>query len=517
MKFTVVFVTLLSISAPWLVMGKKVDDVKDKREAPVSYDSSAGHSSSSYQPSQAYQGSQAYQPSQAYQSSQAYQPSQVYQAAQSYEPASAGHGDASAISVGAGYSIGGAKPNYSFGGQGGISALQIPADGLQSSGHNTIQLPPITLQPNHGAGLVGTDLNQLMSQLTQSINSGALSLSPSNSIAEFHSGAKGIQGAQELAVPQYSYPNLQQYNLGSLGAGSYAGGAQSFSAATPTFTAAAPIYAAGSKGLSSYGSTGPVLFNPSEGHAAASGLAYTAPSSGHSLGDSGALSLGGSGHALSGLSLGGSGHSFGGSLKSLGVPSKSFTPSVFLGASSDSSHSLGGAEGSYKAPSFEGFSSGHNALSLGSGSHGPSYAGSFNGFGGDAAKFAAPSFGSFKSESYGSPSEALAAFSANGHSSSPSNANFGFATSSYPIGATHAASAAKPYYVSTSKHPGGGSSSFRGPSSSHSSLNAHSSGPKYSFGGHNSARYSPKDAYGAHSETSYNTIKYSEELKPRIH
>lgn len=538
------FIALLSISTSLAVKVKNIQDPKDKRETAADY-LSRGHSSHGFQ------------------------------------APSFGHGDANAISVGAGYSIGG-KPNFGYAAQESGAPLQLSSEGLPSSGHATIQLAPITLQPSHGSYASG-DLSELMSQLSQGLSSGAFSLSPYQ--AEGQSG----HGGQELSFPQYSYgtPQLQQYSVQEQGGQSV------------------PSYAAGTKGLGSYGSTGPVLFSP-ESHSAQQALSYGSPSgqqalsygspsAGHSFSDSNALNLGGSGQSFAGLtfgdsghslggsgysqggsghsqggsghslggsgqslgghgqyfvasghplagsghplaglsfgksgyssggaghslggsghSLGGSGHSFGGSLKSLGggyvVPSKSFKPSTFLGAHSDSPHGLSALSVSHGAPSF-----GSQSLSGLSGGHGGSFAGSLGGFGGGSAKFYAPSHLPPKSEGYGSHLESVASFSSGGHSS-PS----GYSVSSSD---SHSASAHSPqYYVSSSKYPssasfGEGSSSFKAPG--HSTLSSFSSGPKHSFGGHSSTRYgSPKDLHGAHSETSYNTIKYSEELKPRVH
>lgn len=520
------------------------EEPKEKREAPVGYPSLSGHSS----------------------------------LASSYQSPSLGHGDASAISVGAGYSIGGgAKPSYSFGGHGGGAALQYQSEGIPSGGQHTFQLAPITLQPNQ-------DLSQIMSQLTQSLNSGALTLQPSNTVAEFHQSTHGSD--QQVSYPQFSYGGAQQYAL----AGAMSG---------------APAYNTGTKGLGSYSSTGPVLFNPSGEHGSAAGLAvaqsaghgdagglsyggqslaglsfggsghsFSAPElslgssglslnglahslsgseqslgggSGHSLGSGGpslggsgysfggsgqslgdhsqggaALSLGSSGHSFGngGHSYGGSGHSFGGSPNSLGAfykvssgqkytPTKSaFKPSTFLGASVQSDSGL---SSSHSYPGSFG-SGGQSGLSFGG--HGASFGGSFGG----SSKGISPLY----TKSFGSALDSAGAYSSSGHLASPPGTTYGFPTASYS-GAVHAASSAGPqYYVSSSKFPsfGEGSSSYKSPISSYSSLSSHSSGPKYSFGGHSSSgsRYSsPKDSHGAYSEPVYNTIKYSQELKPRIH
>lgn len=526
----------MCVSSTWAVLAKQADDPKDKREAPVSYGA----------PSLSSHGYQA--------------------------PASYSQGDASAISVGAGYSIGGAKPSYSFG-QGSSGGLQIPSEGLSPNGHATIQLAPITLQPSHGGSFSPGDLSQIMSQLSHSFNTGGLSLQPSNTVAEFHQsgdGAQALSQGQELAFPQFSY-GAPKFDLSQL--------SQQVSSA--------PAYSTGTKGLSSYTSTGPVLFNPSqESHsnaAAAPSLTYGAASSGHSLGDAGSFSLGSAGHSLGGSgqsfggsghtlggaghslggaghSLGGSGHSFGGSSHSLGgsglslggsghslggsghlgsislgggghsyggsykqlsgyaSPSKtSFKPSAFLGASvqRESGHSLSGLSGSYNAPSFGAFRGGsHGGVALSSAGHGSSFGGSLGGsFGSGASKFIGPVYKTEGLESGSSLSS--------GHFASPPGTTYGIPSSAYSANNVHAASSTRPYYVSTKHHRaspssfGQGSSSFRAPASSHSSLSSFSSGPKYSFGS-SSSPYESSDAHGSASETSYNTIKYSEELKPRV-
>lgn len=505
----VVFIAALSVSASWAIKVKKEDEPKDKREAAIGYPSH-------------------------------------------YQGASLGHGDASAISVGAGYSVGGAKPSFSLG-HGGEGGLQLSSEGLPASGHATIQLAPITLQSGHG--FASSDLSQLMSQLSHGLNSGAISLQTGES---YQPAAHGEQhGAQELSLPQYTFgaPQIQQYAV----------------AEQPSV----PSYAAGTKGLGSY-STGPVLFSPSDSQGHAPTLSYGAPSGGHSLGGSsgsghsfgsspssghafvhapssghsyggpssgghsfgghsfgnGAINLGSSGHSLPAISLNDAVHSFGGAYKGFGsgygTPSKtSFKPSAFLGASTvqgDSGHGLAALSGSYGTPSFGSFGgSSHGGLSLSSAGHGASLGGSFGGFGGGSSKFIAPSYLPPKSEGFSS--ESLASFSSDGHSASPPGTTYGIPTSSYghPSNAAHAASSSSPqYYVpSKSSFPsfGGGSASFKAPYSGHS-LSSFSSGPKHSFGGHSShgSRYaSPKDIQGAHSESSYNTIKYSEELKPRVH
>ncbi|PZC74282.1 hypothetical protein B5X24_HaOG208136 [Helicoverpa armigera] len=504
MKFTVVFTTLLCVSTSWAVLAKKVEEPKDKREALVSF-GSPGHASLSFQ-----------------------------------APASHGQADASSISVGAGYSIGGAKPSYSFG-QGSSGQLQYSADGLSQltpNGHGNIQLPPITLQPTHGGAFSTGDLSQLMSQLSSSLHAGGISLQPSTTVAEFHQGAEGAQqGGQEYSFPQFSYaaPKQQQFVL---------------SEQLQQQLSSAPAYSAGTKGLGSY-STGPVLFTPTDSQSnSAPAQSYGTPNSGHSLGDAGSLSLGGLGggsHSLSGLTLGGTGHSFGGSSHNLGSglslggtghsfgnsykhlsgyagPGKtSFKPSSYLGSSIQSgetqalsSHGLSGLSGSYGAPSFGGFrGAGHGSLSLGSSGHGVSFGGA-QGFGSGSSKFLAPVYQTTKGEGL----ESASAFSS-GHVAPPGT-TYGFPSSSYSNNA-HAASSNKPYYVSAKHHHhsspssfGEGGSSYRAPASSHSSLSSFSSGPKYNFGG-SSSLYSPKDTYGAASETTYNTIKYSEELKPRAH
>ncbi|XP_012547459.3 nuclear pore complex protein Nup214 [Bombyx mori] len=511
MKFTVAFITLLSLSAPWSILAKRADDVKDKREAPASYVhglSSSSYASSGQSPSSYTSSGQSpssytssgQSPSNyasSGHSSASYQPS--YQiSTQNYQPATNSHGDASSINVGAGYSIGGIKPSFSYDGQG-SAGLQYASQEYPANGHATIQLAPITLQPTHGAGgLVSGDISQIMNQLSHSLNSGALSLQPSNSVAEFHIGGEGGQG-QELSQPQYTYGKLQQYNLvGSLGG-------------SPAH------YASGVKGLSSYGSTGPVLFHPSESQSSqSSALTYSAPSSGHSADEGSSASSSSGGHSLAGLSFGSSGHPFGASLKSyggnnLGASKTPFTPSVFLGSSvqGDSSHGLSAGPVAYSTPSFAGFPGGNAAFTFGPAANGPSYPGSFGGFGADSSKFLAPAFGSIKSEGLGHSLDGLASFGSAGQFASPPGTTYGFPTASYPAVASHSASAARPYYVSTpTKHSHKGSGS---------SLSSPHSGSKHSYAGHSGSRYSPKDTHGAHSETSYNTIKYSEELKPRVH
>lgn len=530
--FQVAFIAFLSISSSWAIEVKNAEEPKDKRETSVGYGSS-GLSPHSF-------GSQI------------------------------GHEGASAISVGAGYSVGGAKP-YSFAGHASSAPLQLSAEGLQSSGHATIKLPPLTLQSNHG--LAAGDLSQLMSQISHSINSGAINLQPSGGQELY--AAQGEHGGQELSLPQYTFgvPQLQQYSV----------------AEQPSV----PAYAAGSKGLGSYGSSGPVLFTPSEAQGNSAALNY-APSTAHSLGDAssagislgsapssghsfsganfghpsgqslGALSLGGhslgghslggqaaGGHSLGGLSLGGhsfGGHSLGGSslgghslgghslgapslgghssgglyggaFKSLGgsytVPSKSsFKPSTFIGASvqGDSSHGLSSLSGSHGAPSFSGLSSGSHGLSLGSGGHG---------FGGSSTKYIGASYAPSKTEGFGSL-ESVANFASNGHLPSSHGSYSGPSTYGHAT-AAHAASSASPqYYIPSSKYSssfGKGSSAYRAPVSSHGSLSSYSSGPKHGFGSRSSSRYaSPsEDVHGSYSENSYNTIKYSEELKPRVH
>ncbi|KAJ8720142.1 hypothetical protein PYW07_012185 [Mythimna separata] len=524
MKFTIVFTTLLCISTSWAVLAKKVED-KDKREAPVGY-GSQGLSAHSYQ-----------------------------------SPASLGQGDASAISVGAGYSIGGAKPSYSFGGQGSSGALQYSAEGLSQlapNSHGSIQLAPITLQPSHGGAFATADLSQFMNQISHSLNAGGISLQPSTTVAEFHQGqgaegahAQATQGGQEYSFPQFSYAPKQQQQF-------------VLSEQLQQQLSSAPAYSSGTKGLGSY-STGPVLFTPSESQSNAPAQSYGSPSAGQSF-DVGSLSLGGGGHSLaglglgSGLTLGGAGHSFGGAGQSFGGaghsfggaghslggaykqlssyagPGKtSFKPSAYLGSSVQgdsghgqssqggsshglsgqglSGHGLSGLSGSYSAPSFGSYRGASHGLSLNTGAHGASFGGS-QGFGSGSSKFIAPAYQSAKGEGL----DGASAFSS-GHVAPPGT-TYGFPSGSYSNNA-HAASSNKPYYVTKHHHAspssfGEGSSSYKSPASSHSSLSSYSSGPKYSFGG-SSSHYSPKDTYGAASETSYNTIKYSEELKPRAH
>ncbi|CAH0625381.1 unnamed protein product [Chrysodeixis includens] len=529
MKFTIVFTTLLCISTSWGVLAKKVEDPKDKRETAVGYGSSGI-------------------------------------SAHSYQAPSLGQGDASAISVGAGYSIGGAKPSYSFGGQGSSGALQYSGEGLAQlspNSHGTIQLAPITLQPSHGAFATG-DLSQFMSQLSHSLGAGGLSLQPSTAVAEFHQGGEGVQAAQaghgqEYAYPQLSYgsPKPQHFVLSD--------DLQQQLSNSPAYSSG------GGKGLGNY-ATGPVLFTPSEAQSNAPANNYGAPSSGqllsdagslslggghslggsghslggsshsfggaghsfggaghsfgnggHSLGGAGGLSFGGAGHSLAGLNLGG--HSFGGSYKQLGSgyagPGKtSFKPSAYLGSTiqGESGHALSSLSGSYGSPSFGSYrGASHGGLSLSSGGHSASFGGSQGGFGSGSSKYIAPVYHSAKAEGL----EGASAF-ASSHGASPPGTTYGFPTSSYSSNNAHAASSNRPYYISKHHHhssPSGfgeGSSSFKAPASSHSSLSSYSSGPKYSFGS-SSSHYAPKDAHGAASETTYNTIKYSEELKPRAH
>ncbi|CAK1582884.1 unnamed protein product [Parnassius mnemosyne] len=477
MKFTVVFITLLSVSTSFAIK-TKIEESKDKREAP------GGYSGSGY-------------------------------SFRSYQAPSHGRDDASTVSVGAGYNIGGSKPTYSFGGQSSGSGYQFSAGGVPSNGYNSIQLAPITLQSSHGA-LASNDLSQLMSQISHSINSGAINLQQlGEQGGSYQLSSLGTHGGQELTLPQYSYgaPKLQQQ----------------FSLFEQSQSV--PSYAAGTKGLGSYSSTGPVLFTPSESQSNQQASAYVAPSSSHSLSESGPLSLGSAGHSLSGFSVGNSGYSLGGSLNSLnggyGAPGKnSFKPSAFLGSSaqSDSGHPLSSFSGSYAAPSFSGshLTQGpHGGYSLNSFGPGLSFGGAFGNFGG-SSKLVAPSYLPPKSEGFGSL-ESIAAFSSGGHLSSPPATTYGIPTSSYSSSSGNAqtsSSSSPQYYVSSSKYsyPNSnfnGGSSYKSPSSGYSSLTSYSFGPKSSFSG---SRYgSPKDSHGAYSENSYNTIKYSEELKPHVH
>lgn len=454
-----------------------------------------------------------------------------------YQAPSFGHENgANAISIGAGYSVGGGKPSYAYSSDP-SAGLQQASEGLQPSGHSSIQLAPLTLQPSHG--LASTDLQQLMSQLSESLNSGALSLSP------YQAGAS--HGSQDISLPQFTFgaPKLQQYSAPE----------QSLQVQSSV-----PVYAAGIKGLGSYGSTGPVLFNPADSnfagtHGHAHGVGSSVPSfadasalslanSGHSLGG---LSLGGSGHSYGGISLGspghslsspghsiggsghsiggalaGSGHSYGGSLKGFSggyvLPAKaSFKPSTYLGSHSD--HGISSLSGAYSAPSFasHSLSGSHGGLSLGG--HGASFGGSPGGFGGGSSKFVAASYVPHKSEDFGSSLQNAVSFSG---SHSPPGTTYGFPSSHSSV-AAHAASSHRPQYYMKYSSPnklGEGSSSYKAPVSSHSSLSSHTSRPKYSFS-HRSSHYgSPShgsDIHGAHSETVYNTIKYSEEIKPRVH
>ncbi|XP_063364795.1 PE-PGRS family protein PE_PGRS3-like [Cydia amplana] len=542
MKFTITLIALLSVTTSWAKKEKKVDELKDKREAPVGY---AGSSHSYQAPSLSNEG-------------------------------------ASAISIGAGYSVGGAKPSYSsYEGQGFSGSHS--SESLPGSGHATIQLAPITLQPSHG-GLVGTDLNHLMSQLQQQLNSGALSLQAPESYggsiqSEGHSG----YNVQEQAIPQYTYSAPQQQ----------------YSIAEQQHQPSIPSYAAGTKGLGSYSSTGPVLFNPTEAKQTnAPSFNYGAPSSGHSFG-SGGLSLGSGAQYFAGApgsfgeSLGG-GYALSGPYKSFGNSyassgKNSFKPSAYIGSSvqADPSHGISALSSSYGAPSFSGASSqsgSHGAISLGSAGHGislgsghggPSLGSSLSGhsigsnsLGGHS--LGSSSFGghSLSSGSLGghSLSSGGLSFSSGGHGSHgalslgsgglgaslgashggygggfgggsskyisnaylPAKDSFGSLSShssglysppatSYGIpNSAHAASSHIPqYYKSQPSYSfGAGSSSYKSPSSSVSSLKSY---PKYSSGGYSSlsSQYgSPKDPLqGSYSENTYNTIKYSEELK----
>lgn len=490
-EFQVVFITLLSIS--WAMkIRKHMEDPKDKREAGIAYPA-VGTSHNYQAPSFGHE-----------------------------------HG-ANAISIGAGYSVGGGKPNYAYISDSGAGHQLQASEGLQPSGHSTIQLAPLTLQPSQG--LVSSDLQQLMSQLSESLNSGALTLSPYQ--------ANAAHGGQDISLPQYTYgsPKLQQYSAPE----------QSLQVQSSV-----PAYAAGTKGLGSYSSTGPVLFNPadsnfagSHGHALgagssgpsfadASALANTLANSGHSFGG---LSLGGVGHSYGGLSLGSPGHSLSGPGHTLGsgsfgaalkgysggyvVPSKSsFKPSTYLGSQND--HGLSSVSGAYAAPSFgsHSLSGSYGGLSLGG--HGASFGGSSGGFGGGSSKFIAASYQPSKSEGFGSSLENVASFSG---SHSPPSTTYGFPSShsAKSAVAAHAASSHSPQYYVKYSSPnkfGEGSSSYKAPASSHSSLSSHTARPKYGFS-HRSSHYgSPShgsDVHGAHSETVYNTIKYSEEIKPRVH
>lgn len=485
-------------------MDKKGDESKDKREAGGGY-ASSGHSTHTLQ----------------------IQPS---------------HEDSNTVSIGAGYSIGG-KPSLSYEGHQGAQ-YQFASPQPQ---HQTIQLAPITLQPAHGGFGSASDLSQLMSQLTHGLQTGAISLQQAE--PSQHYGA-----AQEVAIPQYTYgeQKLQQYSVSE-----------------PTHTSP-PSYAAGSKGLGSY-STGPVLFNPSDPHNQQAAFNYV--QAGHSFSDSASsfpgLSFGhGAGHSLSsagygsgghGHSLSGSGlvlgHSFGGgaghghfggasfgksigapyikSLGSYGAPSKSsFKPSAFLGASAgDASHGLSSIAGSFSgAPSF-GHPGSHGALAISTG-HAPSFGGSLGGLGGSSKYTFGP-----KAESYagsGSFDSSAAFAAAGGHTTSPGVSYLPSGTFTLSSGSGHSGSHAPQasqaasipqYYISQSKIPsssfGESSSAYRAPAKSHSSF---SLGPKYSSHGNHGQSYSsssshfaPKDIQGSYSENSYNTIKYSEELKPRSH
>ncbi|XP_026494642.2 prisilkin-39-like [Vanessa tameamea] len=468
MKFTVVFATLLTISSTWAIKAK-IEEPKDKRETSGSYLPQHGG------------------------------PSHHYNAPGLNQL------EASAVSIGAGYSVGGAKPSYSFGDQGSGATYQLQQEGLPGSGHATIQLAPITLQPSHG-GLVSNDLSQLMSQLSHGINSGAIALPSSDGQGQLYQFAgQGGHAGQDIALPQLSYgsPKFQQYSFGEQGQGGV------------------PAYALGTKGLGTFGSTGPVLFAP-ESSANQAAYSYGAPASGHSF-EGASLPVGDSGHALPGFSFGGSGQSLGGSLKgfnSYAAPGKSsFKPSTFLGASVQSDSGLTQSHGAPSFANYQNSAGGHGLSSLGSGGHGLNF-GSLAAYSGGSAKQAAPSYLPPKSEGYGSLESIASAFSASGQIASPPATTYGSPSGSYSSSNVHSASAPSPaYYVTSHKQSspsfGSGSSSYRGPVSGHSSF---SSGPKYSFGGHSSSRYAPpKDIQGSYSESSYNTIKYSEELKPRHH
>ncbi|XP_011555426.3 prisilkin-39 [Plutella xylostella] len=539
MKLTVVLIGLLSVSSSWGLMQKKMDD-KGKREAEIGYPSS-GHSSHTLQ----------------------IQPS-------------LGHEEGQAISISAGYSVGGAKPAYSFAAPAQTYQLAQPGP---SAGHPGVQLSPIAIQGDHG--LSSNELSQLMSQLSHGISSGAISLQPA---------AQSYQGEGQL----YQSGGQLYQSAGQLyqGGAQEASGQQQYSYGAPKYQlelqSSQPSYAAASKGLGSYSSTGPVLFSPSsDSHGSqAASLSYSAPSSGHSFGDSSSLaglslgssggySLGGSGghslggssgghslggassghslggpssafsfggsggHSYGGLSLGGSGHSFG-PIKSFGgsyaaAPSKtSFKPSAYLGSSAgDSAHSIAALGVSHTVPSFgHSYPGGHGGLtlnSLSSGSHGPSFGASFPGFSEGSSKLHGPSYLPPKSEGFGSSLESSAlAFSSagHGHSSSSPGASYSLPSGSYlSSGSSHGAPSSPQYYIS-SKHPssgsfGEGSQAFRS-HSSHGPVSSFSAGPKYSFGGQSRGghshgpRFAPsKDIQGSYSENSYNTIKYSEELKPR--
>lgn len=432
---------------------------KDKREAPIGYPSS-GHSSQTLQ----------------------YQPS---------------HEDSNAISIGAGYSIGGSKPNFAYAGHV-PSGLQL--EGLSSSGgHQTVQLAPITLQPNHGNAFSG-DISQLMSQLSHGLSTGSLQLQPVGGSYQLAGSLGGYEG--HSAQPQYTFaaPKFQQYSVSDQQAG-------------------VPSYAAGTKGLGSYGSgsTGPVLFNPADSHNVQSVPSYSSGSSGHSF----------PGFSSS------PGHSFGGaSFKTLGAGygshgKTSFKPSAFLGSSvqSEGTHGIS-ALSTHAVPSFgHSFSGGHAPVSFGSGS----YAGGFGGhLGGGSSKYITPSYAPPKSAGFTSSLDASSAFSGHGHLASPPGTTYGTPSASYGFSSNtaHAGASSPQYYLAPSKQGAlnsfsEGSSSYKAPLDYKTqSFGSLSSGPKYSFGGQGGQSYessysSPKDSNGAYSEPSYNTIRYSQELKPR--
>lgn len=340
-----------------------------------------------------------------------------------------------------------------------------------------------------------------MNQLSQGISSGAIPIPSGGQGAALYQLENQGHGGQ-VGIPQFTFgaPKFAQYSLGEQG------------------HAAAPVYASGSKGLGSYSGTGPVLFSPGS-HSNQQVFNLGGPSSGQVY-ESGSLSLDSfPGFSGSGQSLGGSYKPIKGNYVTSGK--SSFKPSAFLGASipSESAHSSGHSSGSYQ-PSFASYQShqgGLEGLSLGSSDHSANL-GSYSGLG--SQKLFAP----HKIEGLGSIESIASAFSASGQLATPPGTTYGIPATSYPSNNLHSASVASPqYYVSPSKYSsssgrfGSGSSSYKGPVSGHSSLSSYSSGPKYSFGGHSNSYSAPKDAHGAYSETSYNTIKYSEELKPRVY
>lgn len=506
-EFQIAIISFCVVSV-WAQKTSEAGEPKDKREAPTGYQT--GHASHTLQ----------------------------------IEP-SVGHGDGNTISIGAGYSVGGAKPNYAFESHGGSPSFQLASHGGYGGHHGgpsegqTIRLPPITLQPQDG-NLLSGDLTQLMNQIQHSLSTGAIQLQPSTA---YHGGGGG-GGQQQLRYPQFSFvsPKPQQYN---------------FAEAHSNI----PSYAAGTKGLGSFGSTGPVLFNPNENHPSQTVNLQSTPNAGHSFGETslsglslgqghqlGAYSLDGhpQGHTptaqqLGGISFGSLGHSFGGNFKQFAhnypQSKPSFKPSTLLGVSGGDSHhgSSGLAPKYHGTPVFShSLPAGHGHAPFNAAPHagyslgqhnagGAGFGTSFPGFNLGSAKYVTQAYAPAKSEGFGSSLESLNAFTNNGHLASHGG------VSSSPHGAStaaaHASSASPQYFLAPAKHShtssfGDGSVSYKAPSSlsGHSHLSSLSS-PKY-FSSHQSGtpslRYLPqKDSHGAYSDSTYNTIKYSEEFKPR--